>query len=159
MYRYLSTKELETYITKGYNKLKEKAINYNIFREINVVFNINPPAEDVWGDTYVYSDNGGYHYIGIQRCKKVMHQITEDLFDIAYWIYRFPTFSMGFNFELKNRNNNQDTRRIAFKKALELLDLIGENFRKRDEIDIDEILKESPYDDELHIKHYNYYNI
>jgi len=66
---------------------------------------------------------------------------------------------MGFNFELKNRNNNQDTRRIAFKKALELLDLIGENFRKRGEIDIDEILKESPYDDELHIKHYNYYNI
>jgi len=69
MYRYLSTKELEAYITKGYNKLKEKAINDNIFKEINIVININPPAEDVWGDSYVYSDNGGYHYIGIQRCK------------------------------------------------------------------------------------------
>ena len=78
-----------------------------------------------------------------------MHKITNDLFEIAYWIYSDVTFRMSVEFEYKNRIKKQDPRRLYFKKQLELLGVVGDKFRKRGEIAIDEILKISPYDDSI----------
>jgi hypothetical protein len=55
---------------------------------------------------------------------------------------------MALKYEYKNRKENQDPRRLYFEKQLEMLGLIDENYQKRGEIEIDDILKNAPYDDD-----------
>jgi hypothetical protein len=138
---------LETIIKDGYSKLKEVAERDGIFVDLDVHFSEKLPI--VFEGAYSYSDNEGYLYASIERGIKNMHKITTDLFEISYWIYSDATFRMSVEFEYKNRIKNQDPRRLYFKKQLELLGLIGENFRKKGEKAIDEILIIAPYDDSI----------
>jgi len=142
--RFISTTDLETYIKEGYSKLRMVAENDGIYDDMRVIFNNKPFNYE--GD-YAYSDEMGYHYCGIERGVINGHEITDDLFEISYWIYSFATSMMASRYELRHRINNQDFRRLMFKKQLELLELIGANYRKRGEMYIDETLKQAPYDD------------
>ena len=98
---------------------------------------------------YVFSDNQGYHYVYSERGTESMHKTTDDLFEISYWVLDSIITSMAFDYELRHRIPNQDCRRIAFEKRLELLDYIGSNYRKRGEIEVDQILKANPYHDKI----------
>ena len=143
----ISTSELESIIKDGYSKFKKVAEHDGIFVDLDVLFSEKLPI--VFEGEYAYSDNEGYHYASVERGVKNMHKITNDLFEIAYWIYSDVTFRMSVEFEYKNRIKKQDPRRLYFKKQLELLGVVGDKFRKRGEIAIDEILKISPYDDSI----------
>ena len=143
----IPTNELEIIINDGYSKLQTIAEKDEIYIELDILFSEKLPKN--FEGIYVYSDDGGYHYASIERGIMNMHRITDDLFEISYWIYSHKTFWMSVNFERKNRIDNQDTRRLIFKKRLELLSLVGENYRKRGEIDIDETLKNNPYNDSI----------
>lgn len=143
----VSTNELETKIKDGYNKLKAIAEKDKIYTELNVLFTNNPPIN--FEGVYAYSDKAGYHYASIERGVMNMHRITDDFFEISYWIYSDTTFNMAVEYEYRNRKKNHDPRRIYFEKQLELLELIGASYRKRGEIAVDEILKIAPYDDSI----------
>ena len=56
---------------------------------------------------------------------------------------------MALEYATNNQLPNQDFRRILFMKELQLLSLIGENYRKRAEIAIDETLEVTPYNDSI----------
>jgi hypothetical protein len=143
--RLLNTEELRDNILTEYCKLKEVAEIDGIYMDINIYFAKGTPNNRE--GSFVFADNHGYHFVYTEHGEEKRHQITYDLFEISYWVFEEMIFMMASKFELKNRRQNQDFRRILFAKELELFGLIGDNFRKRSEIAIDEILKIAPYND------------
>ncbi|MGB7605001.1 MAG: Imm63 family immunity protein [Lutisporaceae bacterium] len=143
----ISTNELEANIRVGYSKLRTMAEKDKIYAKLNVLFTNTLPLN--FEGMYAYADKGGYHYATIERGIMNMHKITDDLFEISYWIYSYATFNMAVEYEYRNRRKNRDTRRLYFQKQLELLELIGTNYRERGETEIEEILKTAPYDDSI----------
>lgn len=51
------------------------------------------------------------------------------------------------NFALCNREKGKDFRRAIFAKEKEIFSLFGQDFKKRKEKEIEEILKKNPYND------------
>ena len=51
------------------------------------------------------------------------------------------------NFALCNREKEKDFRRAIFAKEKEIFSLFGQDFKKRKEKEIEEILKKNPYND------------
>lgn len=143
----LTTQELASFVKEKYKGLKVSAQRDGIYCEIDIYFNNGTP-NNIEG-TYVYSDEIGYHFVFTERGKISLHKITDDLFEISYWIYADQIFKMSLKYATKHRKNNQDFRRVLFAREIELLSEIGENYKKRGEIAIDEILKIAPYNDNL----------
>lgn len=93
--------------------------------------------------TYVYVDNQGYHYVVSERGQESIHKITDDVFEITFWVV-YP-FIVSISFEYAYHVSEQeDDRAVAFTKQLELLDKLGNSFLKRGEIEQYEILKLYP---------------
>ena len=147
MSKFLTTCELANFVKDKYEGVKVSAQRDEIYCELDIYFSNGTP-NNVEG-TYVYSDEIGYHFVFTERGKISLHKITDDLFEISYWIYADQTFKMSLKYATKHKKNNQDFRRILFEKKLEMLGLVGNNYRKRGEIEVDEILKIAPYNDNL----------
>jgi hypothetical protein len=47
---------------------------------------------------------------------------TPDINELVFWVFEAPTHWMAWQYELKNRIPNQDSRIIAFKKHIEILE-------------------------------------
>ena len=142
-----TTDELEIYVNALYKKLKPLAEKEQIFKPIAVHFAETTPR-NFPGD-FCYSDGIYYYYGGIGDRGAVTVEKTNDLFEVTYWIFKYQTSVMAFEYERKHRVEGKDCRRIAFLKQIELMEIIGENYRKKAELEINEILKEHPFQDEL----------
>ena len=94
---------------------------------------------------YVFADSGGYHYVLSERGSKSIHKVTDDLFEIRFWVVGPLAFEMAVQFERKNRVSGLDERELVHYKYLELLDNVGANFKRRGEIVVSEALKLRPY--------------
>jgi len=88
-----------------------------------------------------------YHYILSERGQELDRFVTKIFDDLLYKIFEHITSSMAFSYEFDNRVLNQDSRRIAFTKKIELMSAINESWRKKIEQEIAKILQNSPYDD------------
>lgn len=114
---------------------------------MNILFTNHAPIN--YEGLYAYADKSGYHFVAVERGITNMHKITKNLFEISYWIYSYLTFIMALKYEHHNRRKNQDPRRLHFEKQLELLELIGENYRDKREKEINAVVKIAPYDDNV----------
>ena len=142
-----STSEMEIYIKNLYEKLKPIAEKDGIYRPIEFYFAETTPR-NCPGD-FCYSDGKYYYYGSIgDRGEKLINK-TSELFEVAYYIFKFQTSVIAFRYEDKNRIPGQPLRSIAFPKQLELMSIIGEEYGKKAELEIKEILKEHPYDDDI----------
>jgi len=74
--------------------------------------------------------------------------MTNNLNELLYWIFDLITFRFASDFELKNRDESLDFRRILFKKQEELLGLIDYNWKIKKETEHNEVLKFYPFNDE-----------
>ena len=108
--------------------------------------------------TYGYSKDFGYphieidnferlHYVIIERGEELERRTTNKLDDLLYWIFSSVTFSMASEFELKNRIEDKDCRRIIFEKQEELLGQLNKNWRLKENTEHQNILKRHPFDD------------
>lgn len=114
--------------------------------------------------TYGYSRDGGYphievdsahyHYVAVERGREIKRLSTSELDELLYWVFADTTHSMAFTYELKHRIEDQDPRRIAFAKQIELLGIISPVMAARRADEIEGILKRYPYNDER-IRHLN----
>lgn len=141
----LTTRELKEFVLNKYEGLKRSAQSEGIYYELDVTFSNEIPdsAEGI----YAYSDDMSYHYIFTEKGEITSHKISDDLFEISYWIFDDQVFKISLKYATNHKKNNQDFRRILFAKEMELLGLIGENYRRKCEITVEEILKVSPYND------------
>lgn len=133
----LETHELEQKIKSGISKVPEKKSASNLIFKKNL-----KNGED---GIYIFSDLQGYHYVLMERGMEVTHKVTDDVFKICFWCFFELTCNAAFNYELENRDENLNYRKVAFNKQLEYLNTIGESYRKCGEMEIDEILKKYPY--------------
>lgn len=97
---------------------------------------------------HIEVDDDHYHYVIVERGQELERKSTSDFDELLYWIFADTTHSLAFAYELKNRLEDQDCRRIAFPKQVELLRLISPQMAARRANEIEEILARAPYDDE-----------
>ena len=98
---------------------------------------------------HIEVEHGFYHYVIVERGVERDRRFSDSYDDLLYWIFRDVTHGLAFGYELQNRVEDQDCRRIAFPKQIELMRTIDPALGKRLERDIAEILHRAPYDDEL----------
>ncbi|MDR0286750.1 MAG: immunity 63 family protein [Clostridiales bacterium] len=72
---------------------------------------------------------------------------TEDQDELYYFIVKDIVKNYAIDYEAKNRIKYQDFRRIYFDKALELIKKIDEKYCEKLQNEFNEILKDSPFDD------------
>lgn len=100
------------------------------------------------GHPHIEVKNGEYHYISVERGREQSHRRTKNLDNLKYWTFSDVTHGMAFKYELENRTENQDCRRIAFPRQVELMSLIDKDYGVKMQASIEEILRQNPYDDE-----------
>ena len=125
-------------------KVKELA------KKIDVPANLLPTYRFSAGDASPLIEidkQGRLHYALIERGEELERRTTENLDELLYWIFSGIATSMAFKYELKNRIEDKDCRRIAFDKQIELLSILNENWSKIEYEEHLQILKNHPFDD------------
>lgn len=117
---------------------------------------INAPTDLL--PTYGYSKDFAYphveidnhrilHYVIVERGQELRRRSTDKLDDLLYWIFTDVTFSMASSFELNNRIEDKDCRRIIFEKQEQLLGFLNEIWGQKENEEHQCILKNYPFDD------------
>ncbi|HOU85756.1 MAG TPA: Imm63 family immunity protein [Spirochaetota bacterium] len=134
----------------NYLNLKEIADEVNnLARKIKAPKNTLP----TYGHTidgahpHIEVDQYGYHYFVIERGQELKRKTTQNIHELLYWIFESISFSMAIEFELVNRIDDQDSRRIGFKKQEELLGILNLDWEEKQKNDHLNILKDYPFDD------------
>ena len=90
---------------------------------------------------------GNLHYVEIERGKEFARKTTSEFDELLYWIYSDVTFWMAAKFELNNRIENQDNRRIIFDQQEKLLGVLSDSWRQIGQNEHIQILVNHPFDD------------
>ena len=93
---------------------------------------------------YIFSDLQGYHFVYSERGEETKHKVTDSLFEITFWVINHLVSSVALEMLKENVNQVKDQRQYIFEKKLELLEIVGTNYKKAGEIQISEILKDNP---------------
>ncbi|WP_309601328.1 Imm63 family immunity protein [Sphingomonas sp.] len=100
------------------------------------------------GDGSPYIEVGdAYYFIVEERGVELERRKTGDLDELLYWAMRALTFSLSWEYELRNRSEGADSRRQAFAKELELPELLSPAWAKRRGAEYEEILRTNPFHD------------
>ncbi|WP_163323020.1 Imm63 family immunity protein [Draconibacterium mangrovi] len=94
-------------------KVKELAWKINVPDDLLPYYNYSNGEQS---PLIEIASNGKLHYVRIERGTEFERKTTEDVDELLYWIYSGITATMSINYELDNRTENKDFRRIAFKK-------------------------------------------
>jgi|GEM_PF-1537686 len=144
--KFLSTQELGKYIRSAYAKVETYAKRDGVYKPLNDYFAKGTPNGQP--GSFCYSDEEGYHFGVIDiRGNLSTNVVTQSLADITYQVLRDDLFWMSFDYERKNRVNDQDNRRIMFDKNIQYWSVIGEEFAERERQKISETLRENPFID------------
>lgn len=101
-----------------------------------------------FGYPHIEVNELGYHYVVVERGQELERKTTNDYDELLYWIFEDATHNLAFAYELKSRIEDQDCRRIAFPKQIELMTRISSKMAARLREEIAEVLRRAPYDDE-----------
>lgn len=101
-----------------------------------------------FGHPHVEVSGSQYHFVVVERGQEISRQSSQSYDDLLYWIFQNATHNLAFAYELENRIEDQDCRRIAFPKQIELIGKINAAMAARLSSTIEAILQRSPYDDE-----------
>lgn len=92
-------------------------------------------------------DKGLMHYVTVERGWEQSRETTDELDTLLYWIFKDATFSIACNYELKNRIENKDCRRIMFEKQEELLGMLSDVWKQKQKEEHRSTLEKHPFDD------------
>lgn len=101
------------------------------------------------GYSHVEVDKLSYHLVTVERGQELARRSMAEFDELLFYIFFDATNDIAGNFELKNRIEGQDSRRIAFSKQIELMHTLSPDFGKKAERYLSNVLEKSPYDDEL----------
>ncbi|MEQ1642004.1 MAG: Imm63 family immunity protein [Pyrinomonadaceae bacterium] len=99
------------------------------------------------GSPHVEFADGEYHYIVTERGLDLERKSTTDIREMLYWMLYDLTFWMGVSFELKNRVEGPDCRRVIFAHQLELMKRADSKMAERLEQHISKTLSANPFID------------
>jgi hypothetical protein len=98
------------------------------------------------GTPYVMVDDQ-YNYITSERGVLISKEETLDLEELLYWIFEDVTSIMAGKYELNNRQQDADTRRLRFQEQIRLMDVLNNNWGEKTKNRLDKILANNPYED------------
>jgi len=112
--------------------------------------------------TFAYSKDGahphvevdlrGYHFVVVERGEEIERITTDDLHTFLYHVFRPIVFSLASEFEVNHRIENQDFRRMLFKREIELFTYISPVWGEIELKRVEEILQRAPYDDNQSVR-------
>lgn len=103
------------------------------------------PADD--GSSYVVLHDNGFGYVSSERGVENYNKFTSSLDDLLYWIMFDVAKSMAVAYEVQNRVEGEDFRRVYFCRLLELMFLMNRDWGVRAQKEVDHILESSPFTD------------
>ena len=135
----------------------------NLLNEFNDLCKKIKPSETKYSFPTVRQDDGfehleiiddEYHLIVTERGLENSRQKTTSKDEILYWLVASFAWGLASKFELENRIENQDFRRLFFAKQIEYLKIVNEDWAGRKQKEFDEILAKHPFNEELFIQKY-----
>jgi len=100
-----------------------------------------------WDGAYICVEDSIYYYIEMDRGRVVRSFESRKLEDILFYLFYDITFDLAIEYEIKQRKQGEDFRRILFAKQLELLLKINKVYYTKGKQKIDDILKTAPFRD------------
>jgi hypothetical protein len=91
--------------------------------------------------------NGHLYYVIVERGQELKREFAVDTDDLLYRIFADVTFKMAVRFELDSRIESEDSRRQMFAKQEELLGILSDKWREREQKEHQRILRSHPFDD------------
>ena len=137
----MNTKQLEreirTQVNRVYPELDLRGIYFSEGTE-------NSPE-----GTYVYSRGNEFHVVFIEKGKRKTQEICHKLNEVLWNVLETVLFDVAMDYALKHRVEGKDFRRPLFKKEVELYGRFSKEFENRKRDEINQILKENPYNDQF----------
>jgi len=127
-----------------------KSRYYSIAKKLNasskhILFALTPQG---FGYPHIEVHEPEYHYVITERGNELERRCTTDPNELLYWLTSDLTLRMASDWELENRVEGQDSRRLIFKHDIELLEFINNEWAKRKKSYYDKILENHPYNDQ-----------
>lgn len=135
----LSTMELERFIKK---EISDKIQNVNLKK-----INFNEGNENSVEGTYIFNKNDEYHILFVEKGKVRDDKITLEKEEVLRCVVDIFSFDIAMEYAMNNRVEGKDFRRALFKKEIDIYSLFGEEFERKKRFEIEEILKNNPYND------------
>lgn len=82
------------------------------------------------------------HWVVSERGEEFERRTTRDLDELLYWVFAGITFGMAADWEVRHRNEDEDSRVGLFRKQLELLAQLNDEWVARRKADLGPILRE-----------------
>jgi len=131
----------------NFNEIQEKIYEYgSIINAPKDILKIYPSPQPN-GVPYIQINNNEYLYILEERGMELERRRTANIDVLLYWIMSDVIFFLATQYELENRIENFDNRRLIFKKEVELFKVLKKDWANITEVRINKILEESPYND------------
>lgn len=99
------------------------------------------------GSAHAELVGGTYFYVVTERGTEYERRQTKDADELLAWFVRDLTSDIAGNWEVKHRVPSQDSRRLRFKKHIELLRDIDESWARTQESEYNDVLTRHPFDD------------
>jgi len=131
--------EIQEIVKKLMQKLPEKI-------ELNSILTFGD-QEDLAKPNVEIDNYKNYNIIIIEKGQELERIVISKFDDLIYWIFEKITFRLASNYEMNNRNKNEDFRRILFKKQEQLLGVISDEWKTVKENEHSEILNVYPFKD------------
>ena len=107
-----------------------------------------PTKPDDFGQEHLsISDDGKMSLIVTERGQVTKRRTTSSQDELLYWVFADKAFARGWTYSKENRVEGEDFRRAAFSHALEEMKKLSNDWFKRFQVEIEEILKANPYND------------
>lgn len=98
---------------------------------------------------YIFSTHDEYHIVSTnEKGKAGKHIQSSALSEVLWIVLKFIIWRIAFKHAKENQVIGQDPRRIMFAKEIELFSKFGDEFGKRIDEEINQVLKEHPYVDQ-----------
>jgi Immunity protein 63 len=107
----------------------------------------NVTSENDEANPFVKVSSSTYAYIIRERGQVTKKLQTTDSDELLRWIFSDITFRMASDFESKHRTGSADTRRGIFARQIELQEKLNPSWAVKEQLEIDKILSDAPYDD------------
>jgi hypothetical protein len=96
---------------------------------------------------HIEVDAAGYHFVVVERGREQSRLTMRDFDELLYATFQLVTSSLAYAFELEHRIEAQDSRRLAFRRQIELLSRLSPSWAERRAREHERILEEHPFDD------------
>src|SRR5258707_252458 len=99
------------------------------------------------GSAHIEFIGGEFHYVVTERGSEHERRKTSDAEELLFWLVSDLTWEMAVEWEVRHRIQGEDFRRQLFRKDIQLMSSVSEDWARRKKEKYKKILREYPFDD------------